>query len=57
MSFDDLFWKRRFTSTIYKVSDKFDREIEDYKKGVDALYRAEKIKDEIRTWEIDVWNY
>jgi hypothetical protein len=57
MSFDDLFWKRKFISTIYRVSDKFDREVEDYKHGVDALYQAEKIKDEIRTWEIDVWNY
>jgi hypothetical protein len=57
MSFDDLFWKRKFSSTIYRVSDKFDREIEDYKHGVDALYQAEKIKNEIRTWEIDVWNY
>jgi hypothetical protein len=57
MTFDDLFWKRKFSSTIYRVSDKFDREVEDYKKGVDALYQAEKIKDEIRTWEIDVWNY
>jgi hypothetical protein len=57
MSFDDLFWKRKFSSTIYKVSDKFDREIEDYKYGVDALYEAEKIKEDIRKWEIDVWNY
>lgn len=57
MSFDDLFWKRKFSSTIYRVSDKFDREIEDYKYGVDALYEAERIKDDIRTWEIDVWNY
>lgn len=57
MSFDDLFWKRKFNSTIYKVSDKFDREIEDYKYGVDALYQSEKIKDDIRKWEIDVWNY
>jgi hypothetical protein len=39
------------------VSDKFDREIEDYKHGVDALYEAERIKDDIRKWEIDVWNY
>lgn len=57
MSFDDLFWKRKFSSTIYRVSDKFDREIEDYKYGVDALYESEKIKDDIRKWEIDVWNY
>ena len=57
MSFDDLFWKRQFNAQIYKSSDKFDREIEDYKYGVDALYEAERIKDEIRKWELDVWNY
>jgi hypothetical protein len=57
MSFDDLFWKRQFSAQIYKTTDKFDREIEDYKYGVDALYEAERIKDEIRKWEIDVWNY
>jgi hypothetical protein len=57
MSMDDLFWKRKYISTIYKVSDKFDREIQDYKYGVDALYEAEKIKEEIRTWEHDVWNF
>jgi hypothetical protein len=54
---DDLFWKRKFNSTVYKVSDKFDREIQDYKFGVDALYEAERIKEEIRTWEHDVWNF
>lgn len=57
MSMDDLFWKHKYISTIYKVSDKFDREIQDYKYGVDALYEAEKIKEEIRTWEHDVWNF
>jgi hypothetical protein len=57
MSFDDMFWKRQFNAQIYKTSDKFDREIEDYKYGVDALYEAERLKDEIRKWEIDVWNY
>lgn len=57
MSFDDMFWKRQFSAQIYKSSDKFDREIEDYKYGVDALYEAERIKDEVRKWEIDVWNY
>ena len=57
MSFDDLFWKRQLSAQIYKTTDKFDRDIEDYKYGVDALYEAERIKDEIRKWEIDVWNY
>ena len=57
MSFDDLFWKRKFSSTIYKVSDKFDREIEDYKFGVEALYESERVKESIRNWEHDLWNY
>lgn len=57
MSFDDLFWKRKFTSTIYRVSDKFDRELEDYKFGVDALYESEKIKESIRDWEQNLWHF
>jgi hypothetical protein len=57
MSFDDFFWKRMFTATIYRASDQFDREIEDYRYGVDALYEAEKIKETMRTWETDLWNY
>ena len=56
-SFDDFFIQRRFSSTAYKTTDKFDREIEDYKFGVDRLYEAERIKEEIRKWEQDVWNY
>lgn len=57
MSFDDLFWKRRFTSVIFKESNVFDRKIETYKVGVDALMEAEKIKEEIRTIEHDVWTF
>lgn len=57
MSFDDLFWKRRFTSVIYKESNVFDRKMETYKSGVDALFEAEKVKEEIRTIEHDVWTF
>jgi len=57
MTFDDLFYKRKFNSQIYRTSDKFDREIEDYRFGIDALREAERIKGEIRKWEHDVWNY
>jgi gliding motility associated protien GldN len=57
MSFDDLFWKRRFTCTIYKESNVYDRKVETYKTGVDALFEAEKVKEEIRTIEHDVWNF
>ncbi len=57
MSFDDLFWKRYFTAQIYKSSNRFDQEIQDYRFGVDALYKAEEFKNSLRTWEHDVWNY
>lgn len=57
MSFDDLFWKRRFTSYIFKESNGFDRKIETYRSGVDALRESEKIKEEIRTLEHDVWDF
>jgi gliding motility associated protien GldN len=57
MSFDDLFWKRKFSSTVYKESNAFDRKIESYRTGVEALLEAEKIKEEIRTIEHDVWSF
>lgn len=57
MSFDDVFWKRRFSSVIYKSSNTYDRQIESYRMGIDALYESEKIKDEIRLIEHDVWSF
>lgn len=57
MSFDDLFWKRRFNAMMYKESNTYDRNIETYRTGVDALMESEKIKEEIRTIEHDVWSF
>lgn len=57
MSFDDLFWKRKFNAVMYKESNNFDRKIETYRTGVDALYEADKIKEEIRLIEHDVWDF
>ena len=57
MSFDDLFWKRQFQSYIVKQTNLYDREIDSYKAGVDALLEAEKIKDQIFTFEHDLWNF
>ncbi len=57
MSFDDLFWKRRFSSTIYKESNVFERNIDAYRTGVDALMESEKVTEEIRLFEHDVWNF
>lgn len=57
MSFDDLFWKRMFQSYVIKSSNLYDREIDSYKAGVDALLEAERIKEEIFTFEHDLWNF
>lgn len=57
MSFDDLFWKRQFNSTIIKQSNTFDRKVESYRSGIDALMESDKITEQIRTLEHDVWHF
>ena len=57
MSFDDLFWKRMFHSYIEKESNIYDREIDTYKSGVNALLESEKIKEKIFTFEHDLWSF
>jgi len=57
MSFDDFFWKRRFSSYIVKESNVFDRTVEQYKYGLDALIESNAITEEIRTLEHDMWNF
>ncbi len=56
MSFDDLFWKRMFTSYIRKESNVHDRMITDYVEGVDALLESERIKKEMTDLEHDMWD-
>lgn len=56
-SFDDLFWKRQFNSTIYKESNVYDRKIESYKAGSDALYESQRITENMRLIEHDVWDF
>jgi gliding motility associated protien GldN len=57
MSFDDLFNKRQFNSTIYKQSNTFDRTIDTYKAGVDALFESQRITEELRNFEHDLWQF
>jgi gliding motility associated protien GldN len=57
MSFDDLFWKRMFSSFIHKETNVYDREIADYERdGVKALINAKKIKLEMLNVEHDLWH-
>ena len=57
LTYDDVFHKRMFSSFIIKESNKYNREISEYRKGIDALLEAEAIKQEIFNLEHDLWEY
>lgn len=56
-TWDDIFLKRMFASYIYKENNVYDRRIEDYKQGMDALIEADRIKMDITNMEHDLWDY
>lgn len=56
-TFEDVFRKRLFSSTIVKVSNVQDRWIADHLTGVDALLEAERLKQELLEFEVDLWHY
>ncbi len=56
-TYEDVFWKRQFESTIIKESNVYDRSINEYKTGLDALLEAEKIEEKIFNFEHDFWHY
>tara|TARA_B100001027_G_scaffold115638_1_gene79823 strand:- start:49 stop:972 length:924 start_codon:yes stop_codon:yes gene_type:complete len=57
MSFDDLFWKREFSSYIYKESNVFDRTVSPNYEGLDALLESERIRNEVFLFEHDLWHF
>ncbi|MBN4061833.1 gliding motility protein GldN [Bacteroidales bacterium AH-315-I05] len=56
-TYEDIFWKRQFGSYIIKESNVYDRFINEYKVGLDALLESEKIKDNIFNMEHDLWHF
>lgn len=56
-TYDDIFQKRMFSSYIMKESNVYDRRIEDYRQGMDALVESERIKTDITNFEHDLWEY
>jgi gliding motility associated protien GldN len=56
-TFEDIFWKRQFSSVVYKETNVYDREIESYSKGLDALLESDRIKMDIFRWEHDLWHF
>ena len=56
-SFENVFWTRQFNSYITKWSNVYDRQIVEYKQGIDALLEGEEIKAELFNFEHDLWNF
>ncbi|MCK9218642.1 MAG: gliding motility protein GldN [Bacteroidales bacterium] len=57
LTYDDVFMKRIFSSYIYKEENVYDRSINEYTVGVDALLEAEKAKNSLFEFESDLWEY
>jgi len=56
-TFGDIFWKRMFNSYAYKKSNVYDRESAAFKRNIDILLEADKIKNELFVMEHDLWSY
>ena len=56
-SYDDIFRKRIFSSYIIRESNDFNRSLEDYVRGIDAMMESQRIEDYIFEMEEDMWEY
>jgi len=57
ISYEALFAQRRFSSTIAKVSNVFDRAINEHNATLDALMESEAIREQVFRSGFDLWNY
>ena len=59
MSFDEFFHRKLFASNIVKESNVYDRKIQDYLRGqsLEQLLEGNRIREQIRRYESDMWNY
>ena len=57
LTYDDVFFKRMFSSYIYKEANVYDRGIKEYAIDMDALLESERIKNDIFLLEHDLWEY
>lgn len=57
LNYDELFMQRRFNSLVYKEENNYDRQINEYAKGLDAILESERIKSELLEWENNLWVY
>lgn len=59
LTYDQVFHLRFFDSVIYKEDNVYDRQIEEYKRSsaLDQLLEAERIKNNLRNLEAELWEY
>ena len=57
LSYDDILLNRMFDSYVIKEANKYDRFINEYTSGIDALLEAERITEGIRNYEMNLWQY
>ncbi len=56
-TFEDIFLKRQFNGVSVKESNVYDRYINQYAQGIDALLESDRIKNDIFTFEHDFWHF
>jgi len=57
LTYDDFFWKRMFSSYVYKVDNQYDRSISEYAIGIDNILESDRIKEELSNFEQQLWEY
>ncbi len=57
LTWEDVFEMRYFTGVVYKENNLYDRRIQDYLAGVDALFEASRINDALFNREQDAWSW
>ena len=56
-TYDDIFWKRMFSSYVYKEENVYDRLVSQYALGMEALIESERIKNDLFEMEQNMWEY
>lgn len=56
-TFEDVFWKRQFSSTVFKETNVYDRMFMEYTSGIDQLLESDRVKNDIFRWEHDLWHF
>ncbi len=57
LTYDDIFQKRYFSSFVFMESSPYNRVIDEYESGLEALLEGERVKEKIFNFEQDLWEY